>query len=134
MNKDYLQKFCSTDSFRVNINKPFSQGEYTYATNGHIIVRVPRIEGIGEQEKSDKFKPVEPEKLFAAIKDFPYHPIPDIPEPWAHSEASGRLYNNLYLSWLKELPDCVLAEAEGYEPGHFKFTGGDGLLMPSVRR
>lgn len=194
-----LQKFCSTDLTRVNINKPFSRGEYTYATNGHILVRIARIGDIGEQEKSDKFKPTEPETLFAAVKDYPYHPIPDIPVPLSKDcfkcagtgktktcpecdgdgevhfstrwndytcecescngdgllvngkgpdqtcdkcdgsgkiietknyEASGRLYNGLYLSWLKELPDCVLAAAEGTEPGHFKFTGGDGLIMP----
>ena len=194
-----LQKFCSKDSIRININKPFSEGIYTYATNGHIIVRVPRIEGVGEQETSDKFNPVKPEPLFASIPDYPYFTIPDIPEPSfdecskcagtgkvkvcpecdgdgevhfstrynnydcdcetcggdgvfvkgkgnentcekcdgegkiykrENSIASGRLYQNIYLSWLKELPECLLAETPGLAPGHFKFTGGDGLLMP----
>jgi hypothetical protein len=194
-----LQKYCSHDEIRKNINKPFTDGGYTYATNGRIIIRVPRIEGIGEQEKVENFKPVEPDKLFSKIPDYPYFPIPDIPEPSfdmcfkcqgtgkvkicpecdgagiimfrnsynnyecdcetcdgdgyfrngkgnetmcehcsgegkiykrENSIASGRLYQNLYLSWLKELPDCVLAEAKDLEPGHFKFTDGDGMLMP----
>lgn len=28
---------------RYDLSQPFSRGQYTYATNGHIIVRVPRI-------------------------------------------------------------------------------------------
>lgn len=28
---------------RYDLSEPFSRGQYTYATNGHIIVRVPRI-------------------------------------------------------------------------------------------
>jgi len=39
-----LQPFCGTfcnDDF----DKPFGFGEYTYATNGHIVVRVPLIAG-----------------------------------------------------------------------------------------
>lgn len=194
-----LQKFCAADSYRTNINKPFSRGDFTYATNGHIMIRVPRIDSIGEQEISDKFKIIEPEKLFAAVKDHPFHLIPDIPplitkecarcggsgklhicpecdgdgvvyfsnayndytcdcetcggdsyvnndksEPVicakcdgsgkitekSHSMASGRYYDNLYLTWLKELPNCMLAEADGLEAGYFSFTGGDGLIMP----
>lgn len=40
-----LQKFCGDEPYRPYLLKPFSQGEWTYATNGHICVRVPRIEG-----------------------------------------------------------------------------------------
>jgi hypothetical protein len=47
-----LQKFCSTDNYRPNIMNPFSDGAYTYATNGHIIVRVPRRADIPEREDS----------------------------------------------------------------------------------
>jgi hypothetical protein len=199
MTKEDLQKFCSTDSTRVNINKPFSDGDYTYATNGCIIVRVTRIEGVGEQEVFDTLKKIDAGKLFSNIPNYPYFTIPDIPEPsfdtchkcagtgktktcpecggdgvvmlsnrYNHYEcdcetcggdgyyakgkgeettceqcggegkiykrensiASGRLYRNIYLSLLKELPECLLAEAKDLEPGHFKFTGGDGMLMP----
>jgi hypothetical protein len=28
---------------RYDLSQPFSRGQYTYATNGHIIVRLPRI-------------------------------------------------------------------------------------------
>lgn len=41
MNKEILQKFCSPDNSMMNV--PFSFGAHTYATNGHIIVRVPKL-------------------------------------------------------------------------------------------
>lgn len=43
-----LQKFCSPNSWRVEFVAPFSVGKYTYATNGCICVRVPRIDGYRE--------------------------------------------------------------------------------------
>ena len=191
-----LQKFCSTDSFRININKPFSKGDYTYATNGHIMVRVSKVEGIGEQETSDTIKAVNPVPLFSDIENLVYVPIPDIPpttyEQCQRCEGAGKLktcpecdgdgfvcftnrysdyecdcetcggtgklagdqetcgkcigtgkiakreftivggqkYDNKYLSMIKELPDCEIAETGGLKAAHFKFTGGDGLLMP----
>lgn len=38
---------------RPDLHKPFSRGQYTYATNGHIVVRVSRIADVAEQEKHD---------------------------------------------------------------------------------
>ena len=39
-----LQKFCcKPHDNRYNLEHPFSRGEWTYATNGHIAVRVPRV-------------------------------------------------------------------------------------------
>lgn len=194
-----LQKFCAVDTTRIGITKPFTLEDYTYATNGHILIRVPRIEGVGAPEESEKFKLVDLRLLFVALKDYTYHPIPDIQPPVGKQcykcqgtgminlcpecdgegeiefkslynnyscecktcdgngysrqgkgtlfecnkchgvgtitdtstvQASGRYYSDLYLLWLKELPDCVLAEAKELEPGHFKFTGGDGFIMP----
>ena len=43
-----LQAFCSKDALRHNITQPFSNGPWTYATNGYIIVRVPRCADIGD--------------------------------------------------------------------------------------
>lgn len=44
-----LLKFCHPSS-RHNIDKPFSRGEWTYATDGKIIIRVPRVEGYDEDK------------------------------------------------------------------------------------
>lgn len=38
-----LQKFCSIDESRPIITKPFTRGEFTYATDGHIGIRVPAL-------------------------------------------------------------------------------------------
>ena|SRR3990167_2778804 len=37
-----LLKFCSSEKSRSNFRVPFSKGEYTYATNGHLAIRVAR--------------------------------------------------------------------------------------------
>lgn len=42
-----LPKFCADDeSLRLDLQSPFSAGEYTYASNGRILIRVPRREGV----------------------------------------------------------------------------------------
>ena len=43
-----LVKFCSKDKTRLQINKPWSRGEYTYATEGHIMIRVSRLADVSE--------------------------------------------------------------------------------------
>jgi hypothetical protein len=44
-----LEKFCDYDGSTGEpfLTRPFSIGQHTYATNGHIIVRVPLIETFG---------------------------------------------------------------------------------------
>lgn len=38
-----LQRFCSTDEMRLSIATPFSIGDFTYATDGAILIRIPRV-------------------------------------------------------------------------------------------
>lgn len=45
-----LSQFCSKDESRPYICAPFSFGDFTYATNGHILVRVARRPECGEQD------------------------------------------------------------------------------------
>lgn len=49
MNASDLQPFCSTDESRPQLLIPFSRGAYTYATDARILVRVSRIEDVGEE-------------------------------------------------------------------------------------
>lgn len=60
-----LQKFCSTDKSRPELHKPFSCGNFTYATNGHICVRVTKRDGAlednGRGEWIAKFFKKQPE-------------------------------------------------------------------------
>ena len=37
-----LEAFCSRDNDRYYLTKPFTVGAFTYATNGHIIVRIDK--------------------------------------------------------------------------------------------
>lgn len=46
-----LKQFCSTDDLRKTLRRPFSHGDYSYATNGVIAVRVPRRPDIPEADK-----------------------------------------------------------------------------------
>lgn len=41
-----LWKFVSHDKLRPNIQEPFSTGEWSYATDGSILVRVPRRDDV----------------------------------------------------------------------------------------
>lgn len=50
MNLFELQKFCSGDEDKKNIATPFSVREFSYATCGKIIVRVPRLENVPERD------------------------------------------------------------------------------------
>ncbi len=43
-----LQQFCSRDEARPQLMKPWSIGEHTIATNGHIMIRVPRVDDVPE--------------------------------------------------------------------------------------
>lgn len=61
MNADDLKRFCAeSGDIRDFLHKPFSGGAWTYATNGHILLRVPRIDDVAE----DNFA-ANCEKLFA---------------------------------------------------------------------
>lgn len=61
-----LQKFCdtNTDHEAYGITEPFSRGEWTYATNCHICVRIPRISTITHEASVSESA----EKLFADAK------------------------------------------------------------------
>ena len=46
MEKELLERFCCADKDKGNICRPWSTSAYTYATDGHIMVRVPRMSDI----------------------------------------------------------------------------------------
>lgn len=49
MTLEELKKFCANeDDFRDYLQQPFTKGEWTYATNGRIAVRVRRINSVAE--------------------------------------------------------------------------------------
>lgn len=53
MNATDLQRFCAdANDARYFIRKPWSRGEFTYATNGHIILCVQRLPDVAEEPKA----------------------------------------------------------------------------------
>ena len=76
--RETLLKFCLHDesTARPYLCVPNTVGEYTYATNGDILVRVPRIEGCDPDGRLPDFE--------RAIPDFDkrvYEPLIVPPEP-----------------------------------------------------
>ena len=60
MNAAELQAFCSDrDDIRYYLQKPWSDGVYTYASNGHIIVRVARLPDVPEEPKAPNAATIE---------------------------------------------------------------------------
>lgn len=45
MTLDQLRQFCSTDKYRWNLLHPWTEGEWSFATDGKLIVMVPVIDG-----------------------------------------------------------------------------------------
>jgi hypothetical protein len=65
-----LEPFCGTDPYRYYLTKPFNVGEHTYATNGHICIRVPKRVGVPD---GDEHAP-DPTALFLNSADH-YRPF-----------------------------------------------------------
>jgi len=78
MNAADLQSFCSeADDIRWFLCKPWSAGEYTYASNGHIIIRVARLPDVPEQPKAP-----DAAKMFAKIAPASnWMPVPPATRP-----------------------------------------------------
>jgi hypothetical protein len=115
---------------------PFTQGDYTYATNLHVLVRVPKREGhaidldtpVWELAKAlarvdvAQFGPVE----FAEHLHYPRNT--DVP---LHMARIGVAWFNLdYVNRISSLPNLEISRSGQLEPMPFRFTGGVGLLMP----
>lgn len=90
MTKEDLQKFCERD--HCKLSEPFSYGQYTYASNGHIMVRVARLSDVPERddvatmmEKIDKI-------FLLPIVQLAHFPLPDFPAPEKHpcKECRGK--------------------------------------------
>jgi hypothetical protein len=77
MTKEDLQKFCSVEAAHLDryIGVPFSRGQYTYATDGHLLIRVSRLADVPERKESPDAEKIWPKK------NYDYFAIPDLPEP-----------------------------------------------------
>ncbi|WP_127078426.1 hypothetical protein [Rhodomicrobium lacus] len=69
-----LSVFCSEASI-YSLDKPFSIGAYTYATNGHLVIRVPRRADVPERDGTPAI-----DRLPHPWIGRDYRPLPTLPE------------------------------------------------------
>lgn len=158
-----LMPFCDDDPSRC-LDAPFSWGEWTYATNGHIAVRVPRLTEIPERQKAPNDKA---EKIFSNNAATTYEPLPKVDlTPSQCKQCGGRgrmhecpdcecectlcygsgeadqivkighlLFAGEYIRRMQALPGIEIGNLpnKADDPLLFRFTSGEGLLMPRRR-
>lgn len=96
-----LRTFCWREGGREYIASPFSKGEWTYASDGHCSIRVPRVAGMDGHPKAP-----DAEKIYtrAFVERATFTPVPpaDLPtEGFVDCEyCDGRGYEH-------ECPDCT---------------------------
>jgi hypothetical protein len=110
----WLQPFCDSESTRYEIDKPWRMGDYVYATNGIVCVR---IADDGEWEESQKKKP-NAEALYAKFPKDGFAPLRGDRLIWCEHDARMSLTINhnsvVGLEWLAAI--CKLATQCGEEP------------------
>lgn len=82
---EHLQPFCSTDSYRPMLLKPFADDAFTYATDGRILAFVPgRLEGAAESQYTEAARKIADAQLTVPLGQFrPFpQPSPDPERPW----------------------------------------------------
>jgi len=159
MNLTDLEKFSHTVTpcgDRLNISKPFSRGEYSYATDGRLLIRVKRLVDVPEVSGAPSVKKIWPNGNYKSF------PIPAFPEPkyspcpWCTGEEpcfsadeyceecnnthvqeelnpvtiGCSSFSDHYLSKIKDLPNILIAPTGKLEAAILTFDGGGGLLMP----
>lgn len=78
---EWLAKFCpGPDSWNGdNIGVPFSRGSYTYATDGRLLIRVPRLAAVPENENAPHAEKVWPKVEAVSFRSLREFTMPDIP-------------------------------------------------------
>jgi len=148
-----LRTFCCKPSGwePVWLQTPWSRGQYTYATNGHVIHRIPR-----QAEVPENADAVKCDHLFPPLDGLTWLPLPALqPPPLVEcdycegadkdcDECNGtgiimpivRVtvgnadFQQAYLAMLGQFPDCQIAVTGPKAPAVIRFDGGEGLLMP----
>jgi hypothetical protein len=74
-----LRQFCGTQPDRPYLHDPFSLGAFTYATNGHIIVRVDRLADARREGDMPSKKAVE--RILSVHNGAAFLPVSDVSIP-----------------------------------------------------
>jgi hypothetical protein len=84
-----LKLFCSTSSYNHGrLAAPYSYGDYTYATNGHILIRVPRLADAPENENAPKVWTGDIAELFNR-EPAEWVPVPEVDYDGDECEVCG---------------------------------------------
>lgn len=157
MSPSDLQRFCAEGyDLRYYLRKPWSRGNRTFATNGHILIHVPRLAEVPEDAKAP-----DTTRLLESAKTGKWRLVPetamppDVPCGWCHGsgkEMSDRRYKCEECDGTKTKPDHLtrtlvgpaafanryLALIQGWEIAPASESGAapircgdaEGLLMP----
>jgi hypothetical protein len=128
-----LTPFCARpEANRYQIESPWSRGKWTYATDGKIVVRIPRDPEVPDNKLAPSAMP-----LFTAhFKDAcAFQPFEETPLLGAERlKIGGRILSAKYLRLIAALPEAEIATDFGTtaDPLPFRFArgSGHGLVMP----
>jgi len=79
INDMVLRSFCAIDNCRKEINNPYNHGDYTYATDGWILIRIPKIDKYNKNPSINMDYFWKSIKLPDIIPDAYWMDIPEIP-------------------------------------------------------
>jgi hypothetical protein len=117
-----LTWFCGKDDCRVYLNAPFSLGAFTYATDGHIIVRVARVDGVADIEAENMKRQLP--TMFPERPTTPVVAIPDVPA-MIEGECSCCRGEGIHeIECHRETYDCKECDGTGrlmVEPGESRY-------------
>ena len=128
-----LNKFCASETSRYpNMRRPFTRGDFTYATNGDVVVRIPAVPSVGLNENAPAAEKLQWWDL--VITNDQWLSIQDLESNLLGEEVTigSKSISSLYLQLLQELPGILVAPDATPKKNAipFKFDGGCGLLMP----
>lgn len=139
-----LKRFCGPEDAGNNTDKPFVVGDFRYATNGHVVVRIPSG---GEASTTLTGKVINgaprldwPKRAVAASRLIPWPPIDWFFEyeyddgAWYPSRDEVQLgeqrISTKYHYLISLLPNVRYLPGEDLVPVYFCFDGGEGFVMP----
>lgn len=97
-----LNAFCSKERSRSYISQPYSIGEFTYATNGHIAIRVPGVVALPNEKA-----PASIEGMFADADTRAFRPFDLVTAPPAKRVRCERCRGAGYVT------SCETCDGEG---------------------
>lgn len=157
MKKEQLKPFCST--FLSHLCEPFSHGNYTYATDGKMIIRVARVDGVDENPSAPsengindvmqqfvegtatEYIPAFPPVVREVCACCGGNGISDWDEcqecekgtvtKWEVVQIGARKIKNIFLEKIATLPSArISSTGESLTGCSFVFDGGIGIVMP----